>query len=76
MAKYIEFKNDSERVNGKPEYLVRNKSSGNMLARLCWYPKWRQWVCEFAPDSIWSHDCLADVRTFMLRLSDTHKAQP
>ena len=68
--KYIEFENDGEFVNGKPEYLVKSKSSGNVLARLCWYPRWRQWVCEPAPNTIWSQDCLADMREYMLGLSN------
>ncbi len=56
MAKYIEFENDGETVNGKPEYLVKSKSGGDVLARLCWYPRWRTWVAEPAPNTIWSQD--------------------
>jgi len=42
MAKYITFENDGETVNGNPEYLVNSKSGGNVLARIVWYPRWRQ----------------------------------
>lgn len=65
MAKYIEFENDGETLYGKPEYLVKSKSGGNVLARIVWYPRWRQWVCEPAPNTIWSQDCLADMREYM-----------
>jgi hypothetical protein len=69
VAKYIEFENDGEFLFGKPEYLVKSKSVGSVLARIVWYPIWRQWVCEPAPNTIWSQDCLADMREYMLGLS-------
>ena len=70
VAKYIEFENDGETVYGKPEYLCKSKSGGNVLARIVWYPRWRQWVCEPAPNTIWSQDCLADMREYMVSLSN------
>lgn len=69
MPKYIEFEDDGETVNGKPEYLVKSKTDGKVLARLCWYARWGKWVCEPAPNTIWSEDCLADMREYMGRLS-------
>ena len=76
VAKFIEFENDGETVYGKPEYLVKSKSGGNVLARLVWYPRWRQWVCEPAPNTIWSQDCLADMREYMLSLSNAPEQRP
>jgi hypothetical protein len=70
VAKFIEFENDGETVYGKPEYLVKSKSGGNVLARIVWYPRWQQWVCEPAPNTIWSQDCLADMREYMLSLAN------
>lgn len=68
MAKYIYLELNSETVNGKPEQLVRNKRSKDILGRICWYPTWKQYVFEAAPNTIWSEDCLNDVRAFILGL--------
>lgn len=65
MPKYIDFTDDGEKVSGKPEYLVRSRRTREVLARVVWYPPWKQWVCEFRPDTIWSQDCLADVGEFL-----------
>jgi hypothetical protein len=69
MSKHLMFEDDGEKVFGKPEYLVRNKRTKGVLARVCWYPPWKQWVSEPAPNTIWSHDCMADMREFVLSLN-------
>lgn len=68
MPKYIELKPSGDTVSGKPEQFIHSKRHGNVLGRICWYPAWRQWVFESAPNAIWSEDCLADVRAFILEL--------
>ena len=70
MAKYIILQDnpDYEQVNGKIEHFVRSKRTNDILGRIVWYPQWKQWVFEAAPNTIWSQDCLADVREFILSL--------
>lgn len=72
MAKFIDFaKNeDNEMCNGKPEWFVRSKRTRGALGHIVWYPAWRQWVFEAAPNTVWSHDCLADVSEFMRSMKD------
>jgi hypothetical protein len=76
VAKYTEFENAGETMYGKPEYLVKSKSGGNVLARIIWYPCRRQWMCEPAPNTIWSQDCLADICEYMLSLSNATGERP
>ena len=52
----------------KPLYCILSKQSGDCLGYVHWYPRWRQWVCGFEPDTIWSQDCLQDVQRFLLEL--------
>ena len=67
MPKFIEFIPGNP-IDGKPAWKVCNKKSGTMIAAVLWYPTWRMYVAQFDPDSIWSEDCLKDVREFMLSL--------
>lgn len=70
MAKFIECKEIPGLTwQGKPMYAVLNKRSGDVLARLCWYREWKQWIADFREGSIWSQDCLADVRAFLQQLN-------
>jgi hypothetical protein len=71
VAKYIEFKKDEiQRYGGREVYAVVNKRSGTEIGNIFWYPPWRQWTARFDEDSVWSHDCLADVREFILSMSN------
>lgn len=58
-----------EEFNGKPLYGVWNKKSNDEIAQLFWYAPWRQWCARFIQDSVWSQDCLEDVRTYLLALN-------
>ena len=71
MAKHIDFaqNQDGEKCNGKPEWFIHSKRTRGTLGHIVWYPAWRQWVFEAAPNTIWSQDCLADVRAFMVSLN-------
>lgn len=72
MAKYIEFKKDEiQRYGGREVYVVVNKRSGTEIGNVFWYPPWRQWTARFDEDAVWSQDCLADMREFMLSLPNT-----
>lgn len=68
MAKYITFQKDGQTFGGKDVYEVANKKSGKPLASIFWYQPWRQWTVRFDDNAVWSQDCLADVREFILSL--------
>lgn len=65
MAKFIRFDKEPEDHEGKPVFSIVNKRAGDPLGQVFWYGPWRQWCCRFSEDSVWSQDCLADVREFI-----------
>ena len=65
MAKFIEFKDSGEWHEKKPMYDILNKKLGDVMGMVFWYPPWRQFVCRFKDDCIWSADCLKDVQEFI-----------
>ncbi len=65
MAKYIRYDKTDEFFNGKMLYQIINKQSGNPIGQIFWYKSWRQWCARFKEDTVWSEDCLADVREFI-----------
>ena len=68
MAKFIKFEQATVDFNGKACYLIVNKRSGNGIGNVFWYPGWRKYAAVFSGESVWSEDCLADVRAFILSL--------
>jgi hypothetical protein len=68
MAKFIQFVKADENHEGNPMYWIANKRSGDTIGQVFWYGPWHQWTCRFKEDSVWSQDCLADVREFILSL--------
>lgn len=67
MAKYIEFNEVMPPPRGV--WVIRNKSADTIIGRIEWYARWRQYVAIFTEGSVWSQDCLRDVRAFMLGLA-------
>jgi len=67
MAQYIQFIT-VEPAFGHPSFSIRNKRSGTELGQIGWYPAWKQFTVHFNEMTIWSEDCLADVREFILSL--------
>ena len=66
--KYIGFEIDNETHENRPLYNVKNIRSGDYIAQIFWYSSWRKWCVRFNEDSVWSEDCLADVRNTLLKL--------
>jgi hypothetical protein len=58
---------------GKPVYCVCNRKSRQLIGQIFWYTTWRMWVFRCDPDSVWSTDCLADVRDAMAKIDAWHK---
>ena len=42
-------------------------SHGSTLGHVEWYPRWRQYVFSPEPNSVFSHDCLAELSAFCRR---------
>lgn len=38
---------------------------GPLLGRIVWYPRWKQYILEPMPRTLWSADCLVDIRSAM-----------
>lgn len=69
MPKYIRFDKDvTQQYGGREVYAIVNKRCGTPIGNVFWYPPWRQWTARFNDDAVWSQDCLADVREFILSL--------
>ena len=62
--KFIHFV-EGELAFGYPAYSIRNNKSGAELGQIGWYPAWRQYAAHFEDNTVWSQDCLADVRAFI-----------
>ncbi len=67
MPKFIEFVKGEEEF-GRPTYSIRNLKSGAELGQVGWYPPWNRYAVHFEDMSVWSDDCLADVREFLVGL--------
>ena len=66
IAKHIKFV-ETEIEYGRPVYEIRNNKTNGILGQVGWYPAWKQYVAHFEEMSVWSHDCLEDVRQFILK---------
>lgn len=51
---------------GRPLYCVVNRRSKTKIAELLWYEPWRRYVARFDSDSVWSDDCLNDLRVALI----------
>lgn len=64
MVKYIEFQEILPHPGSV--VLIRNKRTQDVLGRIEWFKLWHQYVFIPQEGSIWSHDCMEDVRQFIL----------
>ncbi len=65
MAKFIRFDKTDEFFNGRELFRIVNKRSGNPIGQIFFYKPWGIWCARFSEDSVWSEDCLDDVRAFI-----------
>lgn len=57
----------------KQIHTVRNNKSGALLGACVWDAPWKRYVCQFAPDTVWSDGCLQDIAAY---LQDINSGQP
>jgi len=62
---FVKFMDVTQAGDHSQRYHVVSAQHGHVLGLLGWYHKWRQYVLEPEPGSIWSAGCLADVERFM-----------
>ncbi len=78
MSKHLEF-NELDISKQFPKrktkvFEVKSKHDGFFLGTIAWHGAWRQYV--FTPTvegSDWSHECLADLSTFIKSLMEERK---
>ena len=73
-SKYMEF--DKIGDTGKTEvWNIISKSSYFNLGMIKWYGPWRQYCFFPARYSVWSVDCLENIREYLGELNSLRKAQ-
>lgn len=72
MKSYIQF-NLFEKKSKTDVYSVDSISRGERLGLIAWYGPWRQYVFCPQPSTFWSHDCLAKVEEFLIKLNGEYK---
>lgn len=65
--KYIHF----EKVVGCGWYCYNNKNE-NVLGRIEYYRRWKQYIIEFEPGCVFNDTCLTDVIQFLRQLQTEH----
>jgi hypothetical protein len=66
--KFITVKQTAAELNGKLMWSVNNNRSDEMLAVISWDAKWKQYIVDFRPDTIWSKGCLVDVADALTKI--------
>ena len=61
-TKYLIFKVTEHKPKTKVVSVI-NKSSGREIAKIQWYPDWRQYCFLPNPGTIWNNTCLSDVNS-------------
>lgn len=65
MAKFIRLEKTKTMHEDHPIHSIVNKKSGQSIGQIFWYKPWKKWCVEFKPQTVWSEDCLDDVREFI-----------
>ena len=75
-TKYIEFIFRERSASGKTSiWEVVSNSSGCGLGLVKWNGAWRQYTLHPYQATMWNHQCLADIREFLINENDIHKAK-
>ena len=67
-GKWIRFEFDQQ-LPKTQKWSVVNKSSGEPIAEIEWYPTWRQYVFFPEPDTVFNDGCLETIIAFIKRLN-------
>jgi len=73
-TEYIEFIFRERSPSGKTcIWEVVSNSSGCGLGLIKWDGSWRQYILDSYEATVWNHQCLANVRDFLINENDIHK---
>ena len=71
---YIEISQVGTSPSGKTaRHVVRNRHGGEVLGTISWYPWWRQYTFNPAPETVYSSGCLSDIYQFVDACNVCHK---
>ena len=60
---------------GQPTgFLIFNNRDKGIMGRISWHSRWRQYEVAFESSYAWTHDCLADVRAFIVDATAKQRA--
>ncbi len=75
--KHLNFMEKKSKTGKTQIITVLSMFDGTTLGKIIWAGKWRQYV--FTPSvelkTIWSHDCLADLRKFIIQLNKEQRGK-
>ncbi len=73
MSEYLTFVNAAQPLGHKTKVVeVRSKNTNDALGIIKWWPAWRQY-CFFPEEgTVWSIQCMDDVRNFVWNLKQRH----
>lgn len=67
---YLDFHSHTFSDRKTPIVFVYSKNSGEKLAEIRWFGRWRQFAFFPEPGTIWNPDCLASVTEVILHLKE------
>lgn len=76
IAKYRHFALMRGQRESRPKatrYWVVNRRSGDLLGCVEWYAPWRQFCWHPTATTVWSDDCLADIRDCLAKVQEEHE---
>lgn len=72
--KFIHFEEIGlEQIGIKPGWRCRNNKTDGILGYVQLYDPWNQYVFETIQGAVFSFDCLADIRDFLLKVTKERK---
>ena len=54
-----------KKIGNDDQWACLTKKDHALLGVVEWYPRWRQFIFEPAPNTVHSHDCLLDIADFL-----------
>lgn len=73
-TQYVKFEETGLSASRKTKiWLVKNAQSDFEIGRIRWFPNWRKYVFEPAPNCIFDPNCLGDIKDFLLKALEEHK---
>jgi hypothetical protein len=74
---YLTFEDQPRPAGAKTRVIaVHNRRHGDLLGVIHWWGAWRQYVFEPAGPSVYSADCLADIKEALQQANLRQRGQP